>query len=325
MQRRSALLLLATLALVHGASDALAQAYPVKPIRLIVGYPPGAQTDTTARLVAAKLGDRLGQSVVVENRSGASATIAAEAVARAPADGYTLLVGGNSNMVLAPLVFGNLRYDPVRDFVPIGRVARVPSVVGVNANVPASTFSELLGLARSNPGTLTYASGALGNQVAVDFLMNAAGVKVVHVPYKGTAPALLDVVAGRVDFIFADFAALAPHARTGAIRLLATTGAVRGRETPDLPTLAELGFPGYSYYSWSSVMAPSATPAEVVKALRDALREVKLAPEIKEGLERMGFEAADEEPEALSTLIKTEIERFRPIVMQSGVRGRSSK
>lgn len=317
--RRRVLTLLGAAALAARAPHVFGQEYPARPIRLIVGFPPGAQTDSIARLVAAQLADVLGQSMVIENRSGASGTLAAEAAARAPGDGYTLLVGGNSNMVLAPLVFDNLRYDPLRDFVPIGRVARVPLVVAAASHLPVSSLQELLSLARSRPSTLTYASGAVGTQVAVELLMDLAGVKVVNVPYKGTAPAITDVVAGRVDFIFADYAVLAPHARSGSIRLLASTGAARGRETPNLPTVAELGMPGFAAYSWSSVMAPAGTPPGVVATLRKALRHLMHAPGFKEGLERLGFEAVDEEPEALSTHIRTEIERYRPIVNRTGI------
>ena len=319
MRRRSALFALgAAAALALGVTTALGQDYPARPIRLYVGFPPGAQTDSVARLVGAALADRLGQSVVIETRSGASGAIAAEAAARAPADGYTLLIGGNSNMVLAPLVFENLSYDPVRDFVPIGRIARVPLVIAVNANVPARSFPELLSLARAKPGMLTYGSGALGTQVAADLLMELAGVSVINVPYKGTAPAIADVVAGRVDFIFADYAALAPLARSGALRLLATTGVARGRETSDLPTVDELGVHGFAYYAWNSVMAPKGTPLEIVTALRSALRDVERAPGFGEALEKMGFEPIDEQPEALTAHIKSEIERFRPIVKRSG-------
>ena len=320
MQRRKALLALGAAALASGAPLAFGQDYPVRPLRLIVGYPPGAQSDSTARLIAAKLGDLLGQSVVVENRSGASGVIAAEAAARAPADGYTLLIGGNSNMVLAPLVIDNLGYDPLRDFVPIGRVARVPYVVAVSSHVPAASFPELLDLARSKPDSLTCATGALGTQVAVGWLMDSVGVKVVNVPYKGTAPALTDVVAGRVDFIFADFAALAPHARAGAIRLLATTGAARGRETPKLPTVAELGAPGFAYYSWTSVMAPGGTAPEIVAKLREVLGQAIRTRDFREVLEKTGAEVVYEEPESLSAHIKSEIERYRPIVKRSGVK-----
>jgi tripartite-type tricarboxylate transporter receptor subunit TctC len=318
MKRRFALFVLGAAVLTLGVTRVFAQGYPTRPIRLYVGFPPGAQTDAIARIVGAALADRLGQSVVIENRSGASGAIAAEVAARAPADGYTLLIGGNSNMVLAPLAFDNLPYDPVRDFVPIGRIARVPLVAAANANVPAGSFSELLTLARANPATLTYASGSLGTQVAVDLLMDSLGVKVVNVPYKGTAPAIADVVGGRVDFIFADYATLAPHSHSGTLRLLATTAAARGRETPNLPTVAELGARGFAYYSWSSLMAPSGTPAAIVAVLRNALRKVMRTPGFAEELEKMGFEAVDEEPETLTGYIRSEIERFRPIVKRQG-------
>lgn len=318
MERRSALFVLGAAVLTLGVTRAFAQGYPTRPIRLYVGFPAGAQTDSIARLVGAALADQVGQSVVIENRSGASGAIAAEVAARAPADGYTLLIGGNSNMVMAPLAFDNLPYDPVRDFVSIGRIARVPLVAAVNAKVPARSFLELLDLARAKPATLTYASGSLGTQVAVDLLMDSLGVKIVNVPYKGTAPAIADVVGGRVDVIFADYATLAPHARSGTLRLLATTGVTRGRETSNLPTVAELGARGFGYYSWSALMAPSGTPAEIVAVLRNALRKVMRAPDFADGLEKMGFEAVDEEPETLTGYIKSEIERFRPIVKREG-------
>jgi len=323
MHRRDVLRALGACLMAVGTPHALAQStpYPAKPLRLLVGFPPGAQTDAIARLVAAKLGDHLGQSVVVENRSGASGTIAADAAARSPADGYTLLIGGNSNMVLGPLMFDNLRYDPVRDFVAIGRIARVPLVAAVNANVPAKTLPELLELIRARPDTLTYGSGAVGTQVAVEYLLDSAGVRAVNVPYKGTAPAVIDVVAGRIDFIFADYAVLAPHANAGTLRLLATTGTAHGHDTGTLPTVAELGIRGFAYYSWSAIMAPAGTPPDVVASLRRALIAIVKMPDVKEALMRMGFEVSEESPDAFGASIGTDIERFRPIVRQAGLAG----
>jgi len=302
------------------SSDAAGETYPAKPIRILVGYPAGAQSDTTARLVGTRLGEILGQSFVVENRGGAGATIAAEAVAHSTADGYTLLLGGSSNMALAPLIYGDLRYDPVRDFVPIGRIVRIPWVIAVSSKLPVTTLPQLVAYGRAHPGELTFADSTTATQLAVEMMMSAAGVKVIRVPYKSTAPALLDVIGGRVDFTLADLSILAPHTASGTVRLLATTGDKRSREAPELPTVSEQGIAGFSAYSWNSLVAPRDTPADVVAKLRGALRQALCEREFRESLERMGFEPVDEEPEALGPLLKSEIERYRKLVDETGIR-----
>jgi len=309
--------------LVLAASPGWADVFPARPIRLVVGFAPGAQTDSTARLVAQQLGELLGQTMVVENRAGAGGTIGAEAAARSTADGYTLLLGGPGNLTLGPAINGRLRYDTLRDFVAIGRVARISLVLAVNSKVPATSVSELLNLARTRPGQLTYASAGRTSvmNLAVESLKIAAGVEVVEVPYKGSAPAVTDVVAGRVDFIFADFAVLEPHARSGALRLLATSGAQRMRAAPDLPTVAEGGVAGYELETWNGIVAPSGTPPEVVAKLRQALRQALGTPGVVQGLERMGFETIDEPPEAFTAILQTESERFGRLAKQVGLTG----
>ncbi len=320
MRVRGLVSLLAAAALTLHALVALGEPYPTRSIRLVVGFPPGAQSDTTARLVAIRLGGILGQSVVVENRSGATATIAADIVARSAPDGYTLLLGGSSNLALAPLLFTDLRYDPVRDFAPIARIARVPWMLAVNSKLPVKTLGELLDYARARPGEVTFAASGAGMQLAATMLMRAARVDVVHVPYKGTTPAVADVVGGRVDFVLADLAALAPHMQSGKLRLLATTGPRRVPTAPDVPTVAEQGFPGFSSYSWNSLVAPRDTSPEVIATLRRALRQALRERELREGLELMGFEAIDEQPEEFAGMLKSEIERFKLLVKESGIR-----
>lgn len=310
--------------LVLAASPAWADVFPARPIRLLVGFGPGAQTDSTARLVAQQLGELLGETMVVENRAGAGGTIGAEAAARSTADGYTLLLGGPGNLTLGPAINGSLRYDTLRDFVAIGRVARISLVLAVNSKVPATSVAELLSLARTSPGKLTYASAGRTSvmNLAVESLKIAAGVEVVEVPYRGSAPAVADVVAGRVDFIFADFSVLEPHARSGALRLLATSGAQRIRAAPDLPTVAEGGVSGYELETWNGIVAPSGTPPEVVKKLRQALRQALGTPRVVQGLERMGFEVIDEPPEAFTALLQMESERFGRLVKRIGLTGK---
>jgi len=297
-----------------------AQTYPTKPLRLLVGYPPGAQSDAVARLTAVRLGEILGQPIVVENRSGAPGTIAAELVARSPADGYTMLLGGSSNLAQAPFLFSDLRYDPVRDFVPIGRILKVSWMLAARAKFPATTLSEFLDYARAHPGEVTFAVSASGTQLASAMLMRAAGVTIVEIPYKGTAPAVADVLGDRVDFTLADLVAVGPHRRDGALRLLATTGSRRAPLAPDVPTVAEQGFPGFTAFSWSSIVVPRATPPEVVATLRSALRQALREPEFRERIERLGFEPVDEDPEAFAEVLKSEIDRFGQLIKDAGIR-----
>jgi tripartite-type tricarboxylate transporter receptor subunit TctC len=320
MNRRALLNLLAGAATALASSRAFADGFPAKPIRLVVSYPPGAQTDNSARLVAARMAELLGQMVVIENRPGAGATIGAELVARSQADGYTLLMGGSSNLALAPLLYADLRYDPVRDFVAIGRIARVPFILAARSGLPVATLPQLLDHARARPGALTFASSSTGTQLATHMLLARAGVDAIDVPYKGTAPAVLDVVAGRVDFTFADYSAVAAHARAGTLRLLGTSGATRARETPEIPTIAELGFPGFSAYSWNAIMAPTGTPGDVVATLRSAVRRSMQTPAVRAGFEQMGFEPVDDDPEAFPAHLRAEIERLRRLVSETGIR-----
>lgn len=299
---------------------ATAQTYPTKPIRLIVGFPPGAQSDAAARLTAMRLGEILGQPIVVENRSGAVSTIAAEMVAKSPPDGYTVLLGGSSNLAQAPFLFADLRYDPVRDFVPIGRILKVSWMLAVRAKFPATTLAEFLDYARARPGEVTFAVSASGTQLAGAMLTRAANVKVTEVPYKGTAPAVADVLGDRVDFTLADLVAVGPHRHTGTLRFLATTASRRSPLAPDVPTVAEQGFPGFTAFSWSSLVVPRGTPPEVVATLRNALRQALRDPEFRESIERLGFEPIDEDPEEFAAVLKSEIDRFGQLIKDAGIR-----
>ena len=309
-----AALLAAATGPVHG------QAWPNKPITLVVPFPPGGGTDAFARPLSVQLAKQLGRPVIIDNRGGASGAIGAELAARAPADGYTLLLGSITNLAIAPLVIPHLRYDSLRDFAAIRRFARVPLVVGVNSKIPVTTLGELVDYARTHPGELTCATGAPSTQLAIQLLTNFSATDILHVPYKGTAAAVADVASGHVSLTIADLAALAPHAQSGRIRLLATTSPKRLRAAAGLPTAIEQGFTGEAVSIWQAIVVPRDTPADVVATLRSALFKVVSAPGFSEQLERMGFEAVEEDPAEFPAMLKAEIERLRPLVKQAGIR-----
>jgi tripartite-type tricarboxylate transporter receptor subunit TctC len=319
MRRRQLFGLVALSSLMVATPCVIAQPFPHKPLRIIVGYAPGAQSDATARLVGQTLGDILGQPVVIENRAGANGTIGAELAARSPADGYTLLLGGNGNLTLAPALDSRVRYDAARDFVVIGRIARVPWVLAVSSKVPATNFPQFVAHAKQHQGQLTYASAAATTQLAIEVLKSATGIEALHVPYKGTAPALVDVGAGRVDFMLADVSAVVPHVQSGTIRLIASTGNKRTRTAPELPTLIEQGVAGFAWESWQAIVVPSGTPPDIVARLQTALRQVVASTSFREGLERLGFEPIDEPAAESAVFLRQEVERFRILVHKTNL------
>jgi len=258
-------------ALAMASPLAAAQAFSAKVVRLIVAFPPGGQSDLIARLVAQSLGEPLGATVVVENRSGASGAIGVEIAARAPADGSALLLGSASNLTIAPALDTGLRYDTMRDFAPIGRVARLPLVLAVRSELPAKNVTQLVEYARQHPGALTYASGATLVQFAIESLKASAGVDILQIPYSGSAPALQDVVAGRVDLLVADAPAIAPHA-PGAVRVIANAGQTRAHLFPDIPTMVEQGF-DLVFESWQGLLAPKGTSPETIAHLQTAVQK----------------------------------------------------
>lgn len=289
-----------------------AQAFVANAVRLIVAFPPGGQSDLIARLVARALEGPLGVSVVVENKSGAAGLVGVEFAAHAPPDGTTLLLGSASNLTVAPALDSDLRYDTLRDFVPIGRVARLPLVLAVQAGLRVTNVQELVAYARKYPGRLTYASSTTGVQFAIESLKAAAGMDILQVPYKGTPPALLDVVAGRVDLLLADVAAVAPHVSIGAIRVIANMDHTRSKAFPDVPTMIEQGFDAFE--SWQGLLAPSATPAATVANLQGALRQALASSEFRNGLQALGAEPIDEPPTAFAAVLRDELQRYRRLV-----------
>jgi len=320
---RSALAIFAGFALAtFGSPSAFAQAYPAKPIRLIVPFPPGGSTDIVARIVALKLGDRLGQQVVVENRGGAGGTIGTEAVAKAPPDGYTLGVASTSTHAVAPSVYGKLGYDPVKDFAPISLVAVSPYLLVVHPDVPAKSLSEFVAYARTRPGKLNYASAGTGSttHLAMEMLKSAAGLYIVHIPYNGNGPAGTAVIGGQVEALFGSLPAVLPHAKSGRVRPLAVGTPKRSPSLPEVPTVAESGFAGFDASLWLAIMAPAGTPPGVVDRLNKEIVAIIGSPEAADALSKAGAEPLTSTPAELGAMVKDGVEKYAQIVKQAGVK-----
>jgi len=312
--------LIAVLAL--GVQAALAQGYPAKPIHLIVPFPPGGPTDIVGRLVGQKLYEGLGRPVIVENRPGAGGTVGSTAAAKASPDGYTLLYGSTSTLAIAPSLYQDLAYDPRSAFAPISLVSRGAIIAAVNAQVPARTLQEFIALAKSSPGELSYASAGSGTppHLAAELFKSIAGVDLLHVPYKGGAPAINDLVGGQVQAIFEGEVVLLPHIKSGRVRALAITGTKREPELSDVPTFAEAGLPKYDAYFWSGLVAPAGTPADVIAKLNSVLVQALNAPDAREALKRQGLESSGTTPQQFAAFIADEVERWGQVVKASGAK-----
>jgi tripartite-type tricarboxylate transporter receptor subunit TctC len=302
--------------------SAFAQAYPTKPIRLIVPFPPGGSTDIVARIVAQKLGDRLGQQVVVENRGGAGGTIGTEAVAKSAPDGYTLVLGTTSTHVVAPTVYSKVGYDPVKDFAPVSLVAVTPYLLVVNPGVNVKSLPELVGYVKARPGKLNYASAGTGSttHLAMEMLKSAAGLYIVHIPYNGNGPAGTAVIAGQVEILFGSLPAVLPHAKSGRVRPIAVGTPKRSPSLPEVPTVAESGFPGFDASLWLSVMAPAGTPAPVVDRLHKEIVAAIASPDAADALGKAGAEPITSTPAELAAMVKDGIEKYSKVVKQAGVK-----
>lgn len=301
------------------AAPAAFAAYPDKPIRLIVGFSAGGTTDVVARIIGKEVGDALGQPVVVENRPGAGSNIAAEMVARADPDGYTLLMVAVTSAINHTL-YKNLKFDLVEDFDPVALAVRVPNVLVVHPDVKANSVSELVDLLKANPGTLNFASSGSGTSIhmAGELFKLRAGVDVAHIPYKGSANAVTDLIGGQVDYMFDNMPSAWPHVETGKLRALAVTTADRSKTAPNLPTMQEEGFSDFDVSSWFGVIGPKGLPEDVVAKLNKAIRDGLAKPEVRERLEGLGAVPADTTPEQFGQFIKTEVETWGPVVEASG-------
>jgi tripartite-type tricarboxylate transporter receptor subunit TctC len=306
----------------HAGEEPASAAYPSRTVRILTGNQAGTVSDLAARVIGEKLEELWGTPVVVENRSGAGGTIAAEAVSKSPGDGYTLLVAGQSNLVLAQAVGRDLHYDPRQDLAPIGLIARVPFALAANRKTPFASVPELVTYARAHPGELTYASGGPGtlSQLSVELFSAATGAAMLDVPYKGVSSAMTDVVAGRVDVILTDYVTLAPHLKSGALRLLGAAGARRMSAAPGVPTLAEQGVAGYAVGGWYGLLAPATTPPDVLAKLRSALNQTLRMPDVRQRLEQGGCEPSEESLAQFRALMAEELEKYTEIARRAGIR-----
>lgn len=295
-------------------------AFPERPLRLIVPFPAGGAADLMARGLAQHLGEQLGQQVVIDNRGGAGGTLACEIVARAPADGYTLLFGTMGTQAINPALYSKLRYDPLKDFSPIALTHITPRVLVVGPSVKARNVGELIALARAKAGQLTYGSAGNGSSSHLSGALfeSLAGVDLVHVPYKGSAPLLTDLLAGRIDATFDSFTVYEEHIRSGRVRALAVTSRTRMAALPQVPTLAEAGLHGYEVSNWLGVLAPAGTPKEVVTALHAAVIRAMSDAGMKRQLTALGIEPATSTPDEFSALIRSEIPKWARLVKASG-------
>ncbi len=305
--------------LVLAATPAGAQPYPSKPITIVVPFAAGSGTDSITRIVAQYLQTALGQSVVVENRVGASGVIAATYVARAAPDGYTLLMATNSTHSANPHLFRSLSYDPVKDFAPVARLGSYVFMLVVNKDVPAKTLPELVAYAKANPGKLTFASGNTTGIVAGETLKSKAGIDVLHVPYKSTPPAINDVLGGRVSMMFIDLAPGLEHVRAGNFRALAVTTKERSALLPELPSLAEAGIPGYDVTLYAALFAPAGTPKEIIDKLNAEIVAMLQTPEVKARVTREGADPVGSSPEQWSARFKNEVEKWAKVAKSAGL------
>ena len=299
-----------------------AQGWPSKPIRLVVPFTPGGSSDILGRAIGQKLAESLGQPVIIDNVPGAGGSVGADKVAKAASDGYTLLMGHIGTLAVNPAIYPKLPYDPVRDFAPVAWVANVPNVLVVHPKVPAQNLRELVTYAKARPGRLNYGSGGNGSaaHLATEYLKLQTGTFIVHVPYRGAAPAVQDLVAGQVQLLFTGAPVLLPFIKSGQLRALAVSSRQRLEVLPTVPTVAESGYPGFEADQWYGVVAPAGTPADIVRKLNAQINQALGSPELKVRLQSEGAVAMPNSPEAFGTLIAREIERWRPVVQAGRIK-----
>ena len=311
--------------MLSGASfaSALAQAaYPNKPVRIIVPSTPAGVLDNVARTLALRLPDHLGQPIVIENKGGAGGNIGAEAAARSPADGYTLFIGFNATHGANQALFGKPSYDPVADFVPISLLAAVPNIVSVHPSVPVNSLVELVALAKAKPGKLSYASSGNGTSthLAAEMFKATAGIDMVHVPYKGSAPAVADVIAGQVPVLVDSVASSAAQVKAGKLKALATTSPSRLAVLPELPTVDESGYPGFQSTAWVGLLAPAGTPKAIIDQIHAAVLKVMALPETRERMAGFGAEITTSTPQEFAAHIRSEMSKLGKVVRDANIK-----
>lgn len=303
------------------AGQALAQAWPSKPIRLVVPFPPGGPTDILGRAVGAKLGELLGQSVIIDNRGGAGGGIGADNVAKSPPDGYSLLLGTTGTHTINPNLYSKLPYDPIRDFAPVSLVVKYLNILVVNPSVPAKSVAELIAMARQKPGQVTFGSAGNGssNHLTGEMLATMTGVKMQHVPYKGSGPALNDVIAGQINFMFDQYSTVGPNIKAGKLRAIGIATKQRHPLLPDVPTIGE-SIPGFEVSPWYGLFAPAGTPKEIIARLNTELTKVMKSQEINDRMTTLGWDPVTNSPEEFTAQIKSELAIWADVVKKSGAR-----
>jgi tripartite-type tricarboxylate transporter receptor subunit TctC len=306
---------------LFAVSSALAQSYPTRPIRLVVPYPPGGPTDFVGRTVGQKLSQLVGQQVVVDNRPGAGTIIGSEVVARAAPDGYTLLFGTGGGTFLAPLMLPKVPYDPLRDFAPVAMLVMSPQVLVAHPSVAAQSVSELVALAKAKPGNLNFASVGTGTSphLGGELLQSLTSTKIVHVPYKGTAPAMTDLISGQVHIMFSSMPTVLAHVKAGRLRLLATGGTKRSAVIPDTPTVAE-SVPGFELVTWYGIFAPARTPEAIVKRLNVEIGKALADPESRDRLTAQGLEPTPMTPEEVRQYTVQDVKRWARLIKSAGIK-----
>jgi tripartite-type tricarboxylate transporter receptor subunit TctC len=307
--------------LLLAVAPAAAQTWPAKPVRLIVPFSPGGSTDITARILAQKLTDAWRQQVIVDNRAGAGGNIGAEAVARAAPDGYTLLLATTGVMSINMYLYRSLAYDAARDLAPVTQIGALPLILVVHPSLPAKSVKELIAIAKAKPGALTYASSGVGGatHMTAELFRMMAGVDIVHVPYKGSGQALVDLVSGQVVVAFDQIVSSMPHVEAGKLRALAVTSAKRFASVPRLPTIAESGVPGYDAISWNGIAAPAATPAAILGRIQGDVARALALPDIRERFAKDGIEPVGSTPEQFAAHIRSEREKWGKVVKAAGI------
>ena len=320
---RKIVILCAGMLLTLAATAAQAQAYPARPIRFVVPYAPGGPLDLIARAIGQKLTEATGQAVVVDNKPGAGGNIGADIVAKAAPDGYTIVMGAVATHAINPTLYPKIPSDPVKDFTPVAMVAVVPNVLVVNPILPVKSVKELIDFAKARPSYLNFASGSTGStgHLAGELFNALAGVQMVHIPYKGGAPAMADLLAGQVQLMFDNLANALPQVKAGKLRALAVTTAQRSAFAPDLPTLAEAGVPGFDLSTWFGIFLPGNAPRDIVLRLNTEINKALSAPDMKDRLEKMGAEPpANNTPERFAAFIKVEFDKYARVIKASGAK-----
>ena len=320
---RKIVILCAGMLLTLAATAAQAQAYPARPIRFVVPYAPGGPLDLIARAIGQKLTEATGQAVVVDNKPGAGGNIGADIVAKTAPDGYTIVMGAVATHAINPTLYPKIPYDPVKDFTPVAMVAVVPNVLVVNPALPVKSVKELIDFAKAKPSYLNFASGSTGStgHLAGELFNALAGVQMVHIPYKGGAPAMADLLAGQVQLMFDNLANALPQVKAGKLRALAVTTAQRSAFAPDLPTLAEAGVPGFDLTTWFGIFLPGNAPRDIVLRLNTEINKALNAPDMKDRLEKMGAEPpANNTPERFAAFIKVEFDKYARVIKASGAK-----